>query len=133
MTTELLYLTLVALWLSSLWAPFIAGSAVHDGAAMARNFVEPPDPGRLPAWVRRANRAHLNLVEQFAPFAVLIVVLHLLGVSNPWTVGAAAAFFWLRVLHAAVMWAGVSLPVRPVVFTGAWGAILILGWQALAA
>ncbi len=131
MTTELFYLALTALWLAALWVPFIAGSARYDGAKAADNFVRPPDPARLPLWVQRANRAHLNLVEQFAPYATLIVILHLAGVSNGWTVGAAAAFFWLRLVHAAVMWAGIRAPIRPVIFTATWICILILGWQAL--
>lgn len=133
MTTELFHLTLTSLWLATLWAPFIAGSARHDAGNVARNFVVPPDPARLPPWVQRAGRAHLNLVEQFGPYAVLIVILHMMGVSNAWTAGAAAAFFWLRLAHAAVMWAGVTLPIRPVIFTACWAAILILGWQALIA
>ncbi|MEM7544165.1 MAG: MAPEG family protein [Pseudomonadota bacterium] len=133
MTTELFYLALTALWLSALWVPFIVGSVKYDSANVAENFVIPPSPARLPPWVQRANRAHMNLVEQFAPYAVLIVILHLAGISNGWTVGAAAAFFWLRLVHAAVMWAGIRMPLRPVIFTGTWICIIILGWQALLA
>lgn len=132
MTTELFYLTLTAIWLSCLWVPFIIGSVKYDSANVAENFVIPPDPARLPPWVQRANRAQLNLVEQFAPYAILIVILHLAGVSNGWTAGAAVVFFWLRLAHAVVMWAGIRAPLRPVIFTGTWACILILGWQALA-
>lgn len=133
MTTELIYLTLTALWLASLWIPFIAGRVRYDGANLAKNLVTPPNHENLPPWVRRSNRAHLNLVEQFGPYAALIVLLHLLGVSNVWTVGAAAAFFWLRIAHSIVMWAGVPIPVRPTIFTACYLCILVLGWQALAA
>lgn len=133
MTTELFYLTLTSIWLATMWAPFIAGAVRHDGENMRRNLVTPRNPATLPPWVQRANRAHVNLVEQFGPYAVLIITLHMMGVSDAWTVGAAAAFFWLRVAHAGVMWAGVSVPVRPMLFTGCWVSILILAWRALAA
>ena len=66
LTTELFYLTLTALWLSALWIPYIVGVSKYDSQNIKANFISPPDPGRLPAWVKRANRAHLNLVEQFA-------------------------------------------------------------------
>jgi uncharacterized MAPEG superfamily protein len=133
LTTELYYLTLTSLWLSALWIPYIVGVSKYDSQNIKANFISPPDPGRLPAWVKRTNRAHLNLVEQFAPFAALVLIAHILGVSNAWTVWAAIAFFWLRVAHSAVMWSGfAAFPLRSVIFTGAWICILILGWQVLA-
>jgi uncharacterized MAPEG superfamily protein len=134
MTTELTYLALTALWLSSLWIPYIVGVSIYDGKNIKANFISPPDPGRLPAWVKRANRAHLNLVEQFAPFAALVVTAHAVGLSNAWTQGAALAFFWLRVAHSLVMWSGfAAFPLRSVIFAGAWVCILVIGWQVLAA
>jgi uncharacterized MAPEG superfamily protein len=134
MTTEIHYLTLTALWLSALWIPYIVGVSIYDSRNMRANFISPPDPGRLPDWVKRANRAHLNLVEQFAPFAVLVLIAQVLGVSNAWTGGAATAFFWLRLAHSLVMWTGfAAFPLRSVIFTGAWVCILMLGWQVLAA
>jgi uncharacterized MAPEG superfamily protein len=134
LTTELYYLTLTALWLSALWIPFIVGVAMYDSRNMRANFISPPDPGRLPDWVKRANRAHLNLVEQFAPFVVLVLVAHVIGLSNVWTQGAALAFLWLRIAHSVVMWTGfAAVPLRSVVFTGAWVCILVFGWQILMA
>ena len=133
MTSELHYLTLTALWLSALWIPYIVGVSIYDGKNIKANFISPPDPGRLPAWVKRANRAHLNLVEQFAAFAALVLIAHLIGLSNNWTQWAAIAFFWLRVAHSLVMWIGfAAFPLRSVTFTGAWISILVMGWEVLA-
>lgn len=132
MTTELMYLTLTSLLLATLWMPYIIGVNMN-ATAETTDFTQPPDKSGLPKWVRRADRAHINLVEQFAPYAVLIVLLHILGVSNSWTVGAAAAFFFLRVAHAVGMiTATARFPTRPIIFTAAWVCIVILGWQVIA-
>lgn len=133
MTTELFYLVLSALLLASLWIPFVVGVNMYDKNDLSVNMTRVLSPERLPMWVQRANRAHLNLVEQFPAFAALILVLHVLGVTTTVTVWAAGLYFWLRVAHAVVMWLGVAMPLRPVVFTASWICLLVLGWQALVA
>ncbi|MEL6201279.1 MAG: MAPEG family protein [Pseudomonadota bacterium] len=132
MTTELFYLTLTSLLLASLWVPYIIGVNMNATQETV-DFTQPPDKSGLPKWVRRADRAHINLVEQYAPYAVLIVLLHIQGVSNSWTVGVAMAFFYLRVAHAIGMITAVArFPARPIIFTGAWLCIVVLGWQLIA-
>lgn len=49
------------------------------------------------AWVHRSHRAHLNLIEQFVPFAAIVLVAHVAHVSTPITRWAVITFFWLRV------------------------------------
>jgi uncharacterized MAPEG superfamily protein len=39
----------------------------------------------LPLWGKRTDRAYLNAVEVFAPFAALVLVAHLAGKSNGMT------------------------------------------------
>ncbi|MEO0545170.1 MAG: MAPEG family protein [Pseudomonadota bacterium] len=132
MTSEIFYLTLTSLLLATLWVPYIIGVNMNATPEVT-DFTQPADKSGLPKWVRRADRAHVNLVEQYAPYAVLIVLLHITGVSNGWTVGAAAAFFYLRVAHAAGMITAMArYPVRPIIFTAAWICIVILGWQLIA-
>lgn len=133
MTTELLVLALASLLLASLWIPFIVGMNLQPGDP-GPNFIRPPDLTKLPAWVHRAHRAHLNLLEQFVPFAALVLIAHLAGVSNMVTVWASIAFLALRLLHAVGMISGLAgFPVRPIIFTGGWLAILVLGWQVIVA
>jgi uncharacterized MAPEG superfamily protein len=84
-------------------------------------FERPPDLSALPAWVHRSHRAHLNLIEGLVPFGIVVLVAHSLGVSTIVSVWAAAAFFWLRVLHAIGMITGMAqLPLRPIIFTGSY-------------
>ena len=132
MTTELVYLTLTALLAASLWIPYIVGVNSTPFEMPADN--RPPDVGQAVPWVHRSYRAHLNLLEQFLPFAVIVLILHVAGVSTTVTVWACAAFFWLRIGHAVWMIGGFPvLPVRPLIFTAGWVCIVALVWQVLAA
>jgi uncharacterized MAPEG superfamily protein len=124
MTTELFWLMLTAILAASLWIPYVVGI---NSTPYARpegdpdTFVRPPDHRLNVPWVHRAFRAHQNLLEQFTPFAVIVIVGHLLSVSTPVTAWCAILFFWLRVAHAVGMitaWA--RMPWRPLIFTAGW-------------
>ena len=133
MPAELVYLTLTALLAGSLWIPFIVGVNMHGDETTA-DFRRVPDKTRLPHWVQRADRAHMNLLEQFMPMAVLVLTAHLAGVSNAITAWTMVAFFWLRVVLAVGMVTGTTLfPVRSILFTLGWVCHLVYGWQILAA
>ncbi|MEM1387987.1 MAG: MAPEG family protein [Pseudomonadota bacterium] len=130
MTVELTFLALTALLAATLWLPFVIG--VNTAAVALPDDNRPLDPARYPPWVHRAYRAHLNLLEQFLPFAVIVVIAHLAGVSGPVTSWAAGVFFVLRVAHAYWMISGRTvLPVRPILFTAGWVCILVIGVTAL--
>ena len=131
MSIELTYLTLSALLAASLWMPFIIGVNATEAREVA-DFNRPPDLSQMPAWVHRAHRAHLNMIEQFLPFAAVVIVAHLQGVSTAVTVIATAAFFWLRVAHAVGMISGfATFPIRPILFTAGWVCILAIGGAVL--
>ena len=132
MTVELTYLFWTAVLLAVLWIPFIAGQAKTHGLLKPNDYKVLRDPDQNPDWVRRANRAHINLVEQFGPFAALVVVAHLTGVSNGVTVAAVQVFFWARVVHAIVFISGFSqFMARTLIFTVGWLALMVLAWQIL--
>ncbi|MEL6167252.1 MAG: MAPEG family protein [Pseudomonadota bacterium] len=132
MTIELTYLTLTTLLAASLWIPFVIGVNTTTFERPEEN--RPPDPAAMSAWVHRAYRAHLNLMEQFPPFAAIVLVAHMAGVSTMVTVVATAAFFWLRLAQAIWMVGDFpQIPVRPIIFTSAWICILLIGWQIIAA
>ncbi|MEL7544857.1 MAG: MAPEG family protein [Pseudomonadota bacterium] len=135
MTAELYWLALTSLLAATLWIPFVIGIGQSNADGdLPQNFNRPPDLRARPAWVHRAYRAHLNMIEQLVPFAVLVLIAHVAGVSNGVTQLTAAAFFWLRVAHALVMIPNIrAFPLRPVIFTLGWIATLVMGWQVLAA
>ena len=136
MTTELTYLFLTSLLLTLAWVPHIVGQVMVQGLLTPNDYTNLREQSDFPAWVRRANRAHVNLVEQFAAFAALVLMAHVLEVSTSTTAMAAAVYFWSRVAHFVVFIAGVTvLMARTVIFTVSWIAILALAaavWTAAA-
>jgi uncharacterized MAPEG superfamily protein len=136
MTTELFWLTLTAILASSLWLPFVIGvntTPYNDPAGERDFFVYPPEHKYMVPWVQRAFRAHQNLLEQFLPFAVIVLVGHALEVSTTITQWCVIIFFWLRVAHAiGMITATARLPIRPLIFTAGWIVTMVYAWQVLA-
>lgn len=125
MKTELLYLLLTAVLTGVLWIPVVIGYVTSRGPLKPEDYrVAPTSP--LPDWVNRANRAHQNAVESFAPFAAVVLVAQAVGVSTSVTETCAAVYFYARVAHAVIHISGFSrLMARTVVFTVAWGAFIV--------
>jgi uncharacterized MAPEG superfamily protein len=132
MTTELFWLILTAILAASLWIPYVVGINTTSFDGKDELFVRPPDNTKMAPWVHRSLRAHQNLLEQFLPFSVIIIVGAILKVSTTITAWCAIGFFWLRVAHAIGMITGAArLPVRPAIYLLGWIAILVLAWQIL--
>ena len=125
MNTELAYLLLTAVLTGALWIPVVIGYVKTRGPLTPDAYrVAPSDP--LPAWVNRANRAHQNAVENFAPFAAVVLAGQALGVHTGLTVACAAIYFFARLAHAVVHIAGFGLfRARTLLFTIAWAAFLV--------
>ncbi len=83
-------------------------------------------PLKVAPWVERTRRAHMNLVENLAPFAVLVLVAHVAGKANGMTALGSELFLISRILHLLVYIAGIPV-LRTIVFAiGSIGEILIL-------
>ena len=70
----------------------------------------------LTGWAGRAARAHLNMLESLAVFAIVVLVAHLTGRANETTALGATLFFWGRLAYALIYVAGI-----PWLRTAAWG------------
>jgi uncharacterized MAPEG superfamily protein len=130
MTGDLEYLAFTALLTASLWIPYILAQVKTNGLLAPENYVD-PTPRPLPLWGMRANRAHLNAVEAFAPFAAIVLVAHLVGKGDSTTAFWAAWFFWARVVHAVVYLAAIPY-IRTLVFTLGWVAVVAIFWHVVA-
>ncbi len=125
MTTELTFTLLTAMLAASLWIPYIIGVNSTTFEGQADSFKRPPDHRNMLPWVHRAHRAHLNLLEQFLPFAIIVLIGHSIGVTSVWFGYLAIAFFGLRCLHALGMISGKAVfPVRPILFTAGYAITL---------
>src|SRR5262245_24867685 len=80
----------------------------------------------VPAWVRRAERAHANLVENLPAFAILVLVAHVAGKANATTDLGATLFFWGRVAHVVTYVGGITYARTAAFFVGTAGELLIL-------
>ncbi len=75
--------------------------------------------------VQRANGAHLNALEAFAPFAAGVVLAQLAGVDPARIALLAVAFIVLRVLHGVLYLADVPLG-RSLVWMGGYACVIAL-------
>lgn len=129
MTTDLKYLVLTAMLTAALWIPYIVCQVRTNGPLAPRDYVDPA-PRPVPAWGQRAHRAYLNAIEVFAPFAALVLAAHLAGRANAMTAFWVGSFFYLRLAHAIVYWAGIPY-VRTVLFTLAFVAEIGIFWEVI--
>ena len=131
MPVEILLLGVLALMAASLWIPFIVGvNSAPEGSIPA----DAPDGFHLPAdfraqrpWVQRAYRAHLNMLEQAVPFALLVLLVDRVEGFSPLTLWTCVAFVVLRLAHAVGYITGAAgFPVRPILFTGGWVCCVLM-------
>ena len=66
------------------------------------------DMPKLVGWAGRAERAHLNILQNLVLFAVLVVVAVLTNRTNGMTLLGAQLFFWGRVAYALIYLAGIQ-------------------------
>ena len=122
MSTDLKYLAFTAFLTASLWIPYVVAQVATNGPLAPTNYLD-PTPRQLPLWGKRADRAYINAVENFAPFAALVIAVHLAGKANAMTAFWAMSFFWLRFAHAVVYLLGIPY-VRTLIFTLGYVAVV---------
>jgi uncharacterized MAPEG superfamily protein len=129
MSTDLKYLAFTAMLTAALWIPYVVSQVMTNGFLQPENYVDPA-PRPLPLWGRRADRAYLNAVEVFAPFAAMVIVAHLAGKANAMTAFWAVCFFWLRLAHAVVYL--LAWPwIRTVLFTLGFVCVAGIFWEII--
>ena len=62
----------------------------------------------ITGWGGRAERAHLNMVQNLVLFAALVLVAVAAGKTNDVTLLGAQIFLWSRVAYAAIYVAGIA-------------------------
>ena len=127
MTPDLTYLALAALLNAVLWIPYFSGMTITHGLPTPEVYKD-PRPRPAPLWVERANRAHINNVQVFAPFAALVLVAHAGGEASAMTTVWCMVFFWSRLAHAAVHLLGIAY-LRTVFFLIGFAAIVGLFYE----
>ena len=86
----------------------------------------------FPPWVMRFKRSHANLLENLPTFIGVVLVAHLVGAHDGYTVCAAWAFVGLRVASAVIYTLGITfLYVRTLAYFCSLGAMAVIAWRAL--
>jgi uncharacterized MAPEG superfamily protein len=131
MKSELWYLLLTAILTGVLWIPVVVGYVTSRGTLRPVDYrTAPTSP--LPDWVNRANRAHMNAVENLGPFAAVVLVANAAGIATGITATSAAVFFYARLVHAIAHLSGTGiLMIRTVVFTIGWLAFITFAVEVL--
>jgi uncharacterized MAPEG superfamily protein len=124
MKAELFYLLLTAILTGILWIPVVIGYVKSRGPLTPETYRE-ASTATLPAWVNRANRAHMNAVENIGPFAAVVLIASAVGVSTPATATCAAVYFYARLAHAVIHLSGFGrFMARTLAFTVGWIAFI---------
>jgi uncharacterized MAPEG superfamily protein len=97
MTEELMNLVWVTTLTALLWVPYIVNSLAVRGFNETMGYPEDPKP--LSRWAENMKAAHYNGVENLVVFSSLVLVLHVVGISNSTTVFASELYLWARVAH----------------------------------
>jgi len=131
--TEILLLGVLALLAASLWIPYIIGVNTAPAGSIPADapdgFVIPANAAHQRPWVHRAYRAHLNMLEQGVPFAILVLLVDRAGGFSALMLWTSAAFLAIRTAHAAGYITGAArFPLRPLIFTAGWVCCLIMAW-----
>jgi uncharacterized MAPEG superfamily protein len=124
MTTDLWMLVWTAILCAFFYLTYGLGRMqLPGGVQWAFGNRDTPIPGG--AWIERAVRAHHNLVENIAPFAILVLTAHVAGKANATTALGATIFFWARVAHAATYIAGLVYWRTAAFFVATIGELMI--------
>ena len=128
MKPELTYLALVTVLTGLLWIPYILDRVLVRGLIDAVGYPENPKPQSPLA--QRLMKAHTNAVENLVVFAPLVLLAQATGVTSAAVAGAAAVYFWARVVHAAAYTFAVPW-VRTLAFTVGFLAQACIAWHVL--
>ncbi|MGH8034419.1 MAG: MAPEG family protein [Lysobacterales bacterium] len=128
MTPELHYLALITTFTALMWIPYILNELLSNKISDVAGYQKTPLV--MAPWAERLKKAHYNAIENLAPFAAIVLVAHVAGVSNAATAAAACAFFWARIVYALVYTLAIPY-LRTVSFAVGWGGIMCIAWQVL--
>ena len=108
MSKELFWLTLTVILTGLLFVPYALDRVTVRGLMGAMANPSPTDTPQS-EWAQRLQKAHYNAVENLVIFATLVLTLNALHHSTASTVLACAVYFWARLAHVIIYWAGIPV------------------------
>ena len=115
MSQELMWLTLTVILTGLMWVPYVLDRVMVRGLMGAMGNPSPDDAPQSP-WAQRLQHAHVNATENLVIFATLVLTLQVMQHATASTAIACAVYFWARLAHALIYWAGIPV-LRTLAFT----------------
>lgn len=124
MTTDLKMLLAVSILSLLHFMPYFFAYLKHWGiSGIVSNRENMPE---LPGWANRALAAQQNLNENLIHFSIIVLIVHVLGLSNEMSALGATIFFYSRLVYWLVYIAGI-IWVRTMAFmAGLIGEVMII-------
>ncbi len=124
MTTDLYMLTWTTVWLTILvFVPAMGRAAV---AGLPWGFSNRETVPEVPPWIDRADRASKNMLENFVPFAALVLIAQLTGSANETTANSTMVFLAARIAHGVSYILGITYLRTLAFFIGLYAEVRIL-------
>jgi len=98
----------------------VAATGTYMQVGLTKMAGNRDDMPKMAGWAGRAERAHLNMLENIALFAPLVLVVLFAGKANAMTLLGAQIFLWARVAYAVIYVAGI-----PFLRTAVWLASIV--------
>ena len=130
MTADLWMLLSLALLTELLTLPPLVARSSVPGGIRWIFYNRDTELAGVPPWGGRAVRAHSNLADNLAIYAVVIGLAHFTGATNGVTQVAGMVLLIARVLHAIIYIVGIPY-LRTAAFAVAQVAMLVYVWQTI--
>ncbi len=116
MKSEIFWLSITAMMTGVMFVPYILDRFMVRG--IMGTLANPgPDDKPQSAWAQRAQRAHMNAVENLVVFAALVAAALFAGVNTHLAVLGCIIYFWSRAAHYVVYTLGIP-GLRTLAFLG---------------
>ena len=129
LSTEIIWLCLVILFTSIMWAPYIINRMSEMGIWPAL-YNPQPDTRPKAQWAERMMRAHENAVENLVIFAPLVILIEITQSYSEISAFAVVLYFYARLIHFVVFTFAIPL-LRVPAFLAGFAAQLLLGLSLL--
>jgi uncharacterized MAPEG superfamily protein len=105
---ELSLLAAITFVTAMMWIPYMLERIYQQGLMATLGY--PKTQPSVSEWARRAQKAHINAIENLAVFGILVLIAQAVGVLSSLTLLAAQLFVTARVAHyiyyvLAIPWA----------------------------
>jgi len=125
LSPEIYWLSLVTLFTSLMWVPYIINRMLEMGLWPAL-YNPQPDTKPDSQWATRMMRAHENAIENLIIFAPLVIIVEITGSNSSISQFSVVMYFYARLIHFVVLTFGIPLIRVPAFLLGFVAQLLLV-------